>query len=73
MYEDSSPSGAYVPEGALGVGHGWGDKARNLINYVSVLEGNKDMEKEYVGCSVVEEIAVSNMAVRVGIIEKVTL
>lgn len=45
MYKDPSPSGALVPEGAVGVGHGW---ARNLINYVSVLEGNKDMEKEYI-------------------------
>lgn len=48
MYKDPSPSGAYVPEGVVGMGHGWGDKARNLIDYISVLKGNEDTEKEYV-------------------------
>lgn len=55
---------------------GWGtggETDKKLCKSYSALEGNKDTEKESVDWSVDGEIAVFNMVVRVGIIEKVTL
>lgn len=72
MYKDPSHCAAYIPAGAVGVGHRW-ETDKKLNKAYNALESNKDMEKESVDWSVDREIVVFNMVVRVGIIEKVTL